>query len=247
MTTPTLHEAAMRQAIAALYGANTPAKVRNAAIEALHEALAQQATLVPQEWTNLLAYVLQDYLHNRTTPRVIDIAYTAFTLAKQPNNEDGGASDWFNDTKPKITELIAKLKKDLVEEFAAKSAPAQQGEPVARVRRGQQWDTIEYLVSPEELKHGTLLYAGAAPAPQAQQETTEHKLPYDVTVGAGTFRAGVSLETFVNSAKRWHRKAFPDYYALTPEQKEANFARLTSGAEASVQFLPSDDTEGGAL
>ncbi len=111
--------------------AECPVVVRHTdAIESLRTALAQQVTLVPQEWTNLLAYALQDDMHNRLTPRVVDIAYTAFTLAKRPNAEDGGASDWFNDTKPKVTELIAKLRKDLIEEFAAASAPvAQQGEP----------------------------------------------------------------------------------------------------------------------
>ena len=57
----------------------------------------------------LVAYILQDDLHNRLTPRVIDIAYTAFMLAKQPNKEDGGESDWYNDTHPKIQELIAKI------------------------------------------------------------------------------------------------------------------------------------------
>lgn len=39
--------------------------------------------------------------------RVQDIAYTAFMLAKQPNDEDGGPTDWFNDTWPTIKALIA--------------------------------------------------------------------------------------------------------------------------------------------
>ena len=77
---------------------------------------------VPEAWTNLLAYALQDDMHNRLTPRVVDIAYTAFMQAKRPN-EDGGASDWFNDTKPKVAEMIAKLRKDLIEERAAAPAP----------------------------------------------------------------------------------------------------------------------------
>jgi len=71
--------------------------------------------VVPPAWTNLIEYVLQDDLHNSLTPRVVDIAYTAFMLAKQPNIEDGGNSDWFNDTKPSVMEAIAKLRKDLVE------------------------------------------------------------------------------------------------------------------------------------
>lgn len=68
-------------------------------------------TLAP--YTDLLAYVLQDDIHNRLTPRVIDIAYTAFMCAIKPNDEDGGPSDWFNDTKPVVTKAIDKLRKDL--------------------------------------------------------------------------------------------------------------------------------------
>jgi len=80
-----------------------------------------QDTLLP--WTDLLAYVLQDDLHNRLTPRVIDIAYTAFMLAKQPNKEDGGDSDWFNDTKPAIKEAIDKLRADLFADREQRRTP----------------------------------------------------------------------------------------------------------------------------
>lgn len=73
--------------------------------------------VVPQAWTNLLAYVLQEEMHNRLTPRVIDIAYTAFMQAKKPNEEDGTASDWFTDTRPVVKNLIEKLRKDLIEEL----------------------------------------------------------------------------------------------------------------------------------
>lgn len=66
--------------------------------------------------TELARYVTQDDLHNRLTPRVTDIAYTAFMAAKQPNDEDGGPSDWFNDTKPTVQKAIAKLRRDLLNE-----------------------------------------------------------------------------------------------------------------------------------
>lgn len=72
---------------------------------------------IPLAWKDshegLIAYILQEDLHNRLTPRIIDIAYTAFMLAKQPNKEDGGASDWYTDTRPAILELIAKVERDL--------------------------------------------------------------------------------------------------------------------------------------
>lgn len=74
---------------------------------------------VPLAWVNsfegLVAYILQDDLQNRLTPRIIDVAYAAFILGKQPNKEDGGQSDWFNDTRPIIIEMIAKIEKDLKE------------------------------------------------------------------------------------------------------------------------------------
>lgn len=86
------------------------------------ERAAQEQTRAAH--TDLLTYVLQDDVHNRLTPRVIDIAYTAFMQAKQPNDEDGGASDWFNDTKPVVARAIAKLRKDLMDDRAAlASAP----------------------------------------------------------------------------------------------------------------------------
>lgn len=76
-------------------------------------------TDVPLAWKSsfegLVAYILQDDLHNRLTPRIIDVAYTAFALAKQPNKEDGGESDWFNDTRTTIIKMIAKIEKDLKE------------------------------------------------------------------------------------------------------------------------------------
>lgn len=76
-------------------------------------------TEVPLAWKRsfegLVVYILQDDLHNRLTPRIIDVAYTAFMLAKQPNKEDGGDSDWFTDTRPVVLEMIAKIEKDLKE------------------------------------------------------------------------------------------------------------------------------------
>lgn len=76
-----------------------------------------QETEVPLAWKSsfegLVAYILQNDLHNRLTPRIIDVAYTAFVLAKQPNKEGGGESDWFTDTRPVVLELIAKIEKDL--------------------------------------------------------------------------------------------------------------------------------------
>jgi len=45
--------------------------------------------------------------------RIIDVAYTAFTLARQPNPEDGGASDWSNDTRPGIIKIIESLAEEV--------------------------------------------------------------------------------------------------------------------------------------
>lgn len=97
-------------------------KLRAEGVQAGDERPTPAQTLAAH--TDLLTYVLQDDVHNRLTPRVIDIAYTAFMQAKQPNTEDGGASDWFNDTKPVVARAIAKLREDLMEDRAAlASAP----------------------------------------------------------------------------------------------------------------------------
>ena len=60
------------------------------------------------------------------------------------------------------------------------------------------------------------------------------ELPYDVVVGGNTFRKGVSLDTFVMAAKRWHKDAYPMTYELSQEQKDANLnALLLSVAQPS--------------
>lgn len=77
---------------------------------------AQQAQPArePDAWTDLTAYILQDDLHNRLTPRVVDIAYSAFMIGRSGKNKDnGGPCDWFNDTKPMVMEQLAKIRKDL--------------------------------------------------------------------------------------------------------------------------------------
>lgn len=66
----------------------------------------------------LIDYVLQDNLHNRLTPRVVDIAYSAFVSGRGGRSEDGELCDWFNDTKPRVVTWIDKIKKDLAEEAA---------------------------------------------------------------------------------------------------------------------------------
>lgn len=67
----------------------------------------------------LIDYVLQDDIHNRLTPRVVDIAYSAFMIAKSgKNKDDGGTCDWFNDTKPMVMEQLVKIQKHLAEEAA---------------------------------------------------------------------------------------------------------------------------------
>lgn len=77
----------------------------------------------------LLAYVMQDDMNNRLTPRIVDIAYTAFmSRATGKNKDDGGPCDWFNDTKPQITKAIEQLKSDLLD------APSSEAHELAALR-----------------------------------------------------------------------------------------------------------------
>ena len=62
----------------------------------------------------LVDYILQDDIHNRLTPRVVDIAYSAFVIGRSgQNKDDGGPCDWFNDTKPMVMEQLKKIRKDM--------------------------------------------------------------------------------------------------------------------------------------
>lgn len=89
--------------------------------ESVRPMPTQQQSTIPAAWTDLTAYILQDDLHNRLTPRVVDIAYSAWTLGRQGKNKyDGGPCDWFNDTKPMVMEQLAKIRKDLAEQDAVK-------------------------------------------------------------------------------------------------------------------------------
>lgn len=70
--------------------------------------------------SELVDYVLQDDIHNRLTPRVVDIAYSAFRLGRcGKNNDDGGPCDWFNDTKPMVMDQIAKIRAAIAAEQKA--------------------------------------------------------------------------------------------------------------------------------
>lgn len=81
---------------------------------------------LPYGWNNLTEYILQDDLHNRLTPRVVDIAYSAFMSGRTgKNKDDGGPCDWFNDTKPMVMEALAKIRKDLAEAAHGITASAQ--------------------------------------------------------------------------------------------------------------------------
>ena len=82
----------------------------------LRAALAEPAV---EPVAEVVDYILQDDIHNRLTPRVVDIAYSAFMRGRSGiNSDDGGPCDWFNDTKPMVMNQIAKIKKDLAEAAA---------------------------------------------------------------------------------------------------------------------------------
>lgn len=88
-----------------------------------------QKASIPDAWTDLTAYILQDDLHNRLTPRVVDIAYSAFMSGRTgKNKDDGGHCDWFNDTKPMVMEQLAKIRKDLAAQPAQPAQPAPMSE-----------------------------------------------------------------------------------------------------------------------
>lgn len=79
------------------------------------------------EREELISYILQEDLHNRLTPRLVDIGYTAWSLGRSGKNaEDGGPCDWFNDTKPTVDAMVEKIRRDLDEAEKAQAAGASQ-------------------------------------------------------------------------------------------------------------------------
>ena len=82
--------------------------LHNEAADHIDAQDAKIAALV--EALGVAEYVLQEDLHNSLTPRVVDIAYNAFLQGGRPNDEDGGESDWFNDTHPMVVDKIAEIR-----------------------------------------------------------------------------------------------------------------------------------------
>lgn len=99
--------------------------------------------LAPEPVAEVVDYILQDDIHNRLTPRVVDIAYSAFML---------GGFDWFNDAKPMVMNQIAKIKKDLAEEAAPVRGPAPP--PPAEVPILTQDDIVQIILSSKHLPLG---------------------------------------------------------------------------------------------
>ena len=105
------------------------------------------------------------------------------------------------------------------------AALAEPSEPVAEVAGDYNTKHIIFLPAGIALEVGDKLFTHPASKPE---------LPYDVVVGGNTFRKGVSLDTFVMAAKRWHKDAYPMTYELSQEQKDANLnALLLSVAQPS--------------
>lgn len=78
-------------------------------IRRLHTSLAERTREV-EEAREQWAYLCDTANGcDGRNPRIIDLCFTAFQQAKVPNKEDGGPSDWFNDTKPNLDKMIAAL------------------------------------------------------------------------------------------------------------------------------------------
>ena len=191
--------------------------------------LAAAQGQVPQAWTNVLAYALQDDLHNRLTPRVIDIAYSAFMQAKQPNKEDGGASDWFNDTKPMVNELIAKLRKDLVEEFGDATIP-QPPAPCDAAR--------EYMTGYSDGREWA-----AAQLAAAQGREPVDAVPLSDMVEGSHPRYGRGLFATDNCVKQFYAAPIPQAAAQPSAPSDTTITYMTGYSDGKEWAQPSQAVE----
>ena len=96
-------------------------------IEAELAALRATPTpaLAPQDegLPNVVQSVFETDRRVSEHPRIIDLCYTAFMRAKAKNDEDGGTTDWFTDTKPQIDKLIEEMRSSFVAALASPPEP----------------------------------------------------------------------------------------------------------------------------
>lgn len=118
---------------------------------------AETAERALRDGDELLDYALQDDTHNRLTPRVIDIAYTAFMRgATGRNPDDGGPCDWFTDTKPAIEKAIGRLRDDLREAgLCVPRRVSADPRPERVVYRNWKGEVAERLITPLTVWHGS--------------------------------------------------------------------------------------------
>ncbi|WP_435008023.1 hypothetical protein P12x_005290 [Tundrisphaera lichenicola] len=89
-------------------------ETRLSATEDAYEALRNSEP--PVRESSALGHIFEtENWQNPYRARIIDLCYTAFLMAREPNKEDGGASDWFNDTLPHIKAQIERMERNVVE------------------------------------------------------------------------------------------------------------------------------------
>lgn len=65
----------------------------------------------PSDYIGTVNYIMQDDECNRLTPRIVDVAFSAWRLGRSgENKDDGGPCDWFNDTRPMVMAKIEEIK-----------------------------------------------------------------------------------------------------------------------------------------
>lgn len=199
-------------------------------------AAASGETLDPAlaPYVDLLTYVLQDDVHNRLTPRVIDIAYTAFTVAKDPNKEDGGPSDWFNDTRPVVQKAIDRLRRDL---FADRAKAA--GRTAGQVDESPRVDEI--MAQAQVFASAWSLAGGRFDTGNDADNAEEQKRGLREMVAQALAYRASSVQALVASAKA----AVVACRRVNRVVDGVDFASLGVGLTRSIEGLESATTETG--
>lgn len=84
------------------------------------DGLSAESDRLAIENAKMRVFIFGDAKSSRH-PNLLDLCFDAFTNADRPNSEDGGPSDWFNDTKPKIDESLREFAAEI--NAAAKATP----------------------------------------------------------------------------------------------------------------------------
>lgn len=209
---------------------------------------AETAERALRDGDALLDYALQEDTCNRLTPRVIDIAYTAFMRgATGRNPDDGGPCDWFTDTKPSVEETIGLLRDDLRKAgLCVPRRVSADPRPERVVYRNWKGEVSERVITPLTVWHGSTEWH---PDPQwflrckDEEKSVVRDFALRDFIGKGVTRTALDNLTWKMLMELWRKNITSPgetYWMVTDALVNAGFVNIIP-----MKNDPDDDREEG--